>query len=184
LVDPLKKAYKPFNNKISWSDFQNGLGALPEDKKWRFVRSSFLYQQALKCKKCNPNIAMSLLCSCAEALKLEGKNAGSQQNFKELYLKHCPTSLRTPPIEYHQNMSINPVTAPFDKALYYIYKRFRCLHLHEGIDRLHNLTVHGKTIHIGASLMDKLGNDAYAVDLLRILDWFLEITFNSLFDIL
>lgn len=81
-------------------------------------------------------------------------------------------------------MSINPVTAPFDKALYYIYKRFRCLHLHEGIDRLHNLTVHGKTIHIGASLMDKLGNDAYAVDLLRILDWFLEITFNSLFDIL
>lgn len=184
LIDPVKKAYKPFKDMISWSDFQNRLNAFPAEKKWRFVRSSLLYKQALKCKKCNPNVAMSLLCSCAEALKLRGKNAGSQQNFKELYLTHCPTRLRTPPMEFHQNMSVNPVTAPFDRALYYIYKRFRCLHLHEGIDRLTNLTIHGITIQIGSSLVDKLGTDAYAIDLLRILDWFLEITLNSLFAIL
>ena len=99
-------------------------------------------------------------------------------------MQYCPVNLRTAPIEYYPNLVVPPVAPPFEKALEYIYSRFRCPHIHEGIERLHNLTIGGKTIQIGASLVDKLGNDGYAIDLLRILDWFSDITLKSLFAML
>lgn len=107
-----------------------------------------------------------------------------QRNFKELYIRHCPTNLRTAPMEYYPNLSTPHVATPFDKALEYIYKRFRCPHIHEGIERLHNLKIRGITIQIGSSLVDKLGNDGYTIDLLKILDWFFKITLNSLYGML
>jgi Pyruvate/2-oxoacid:ferredoxin oxidoreductase delta subunit len=105
-VDPVKQAYKTFSNLISWSNFQTKLAILPEKKKWRFIRSSLMYQQAMKCKKCNPNIAMSLLCSCAESLKLLGTRAGARRNFETLYLMHCPQPLRIAPMKYYPNKAV------------------------------------------------------------------------------
>ena len=180
-MDPIKQAYKTFSNLIPWSNFQTKLALLPEKKKWRFIRSSLMYQQAMKCKKCNPNIAMSLLCSCAESLKILGTRVGSRRNFEALYLRHCPQPLRIAPMKYYPNKAVHAVPAPFSKALFYIYKKFRCLYTHEGIGRLQQLKKSGKTHIINNSLLDVAGNDAYSIDLLKVLDWFAGITKSSLF---
>jgi hypothetical protein len=125
---------------------------------------------------------MLLLCSCAESLKLKSKSKRkAKQNFKELYLKFCPQHLRTPPIKYHQNMKCPTVTAPFDKALDYIYSKFRCLYAHEGMGRLHEIKENGNIGSIHAFLFDIVDNDRYSIDLLKVFDWFAGITKSSLF---
>ncbi len=181
-MDPLKKTYRLYKNRISWINFQNTLNSFPVEKKWAFVRGSLLYGQSLKCKNCNPNIALLLLCSCADTLKLAGQNAGPKRNFKQLYLRYCPMNLRTPPIEYYPNKIPPRVIVPFDKALDYIYTKFRNLYTHEGIGRLGNLPTNDNIFWYG--LLDVMGNDTYDVDMLKILEWFSEITMESLFAIL
>ena len=73
-------------------------------------------------------------------------------------------------------------TAPFDKALHYIYKQFRCLYVHEGIGRL-TTAPDGIDWH---TLFDKIENekDVYSVDIMKIAEWFRQITFESLFAML
>jgi hypothetical protein len=68
-------------------------------------------------------------------------------------------------------------TAPFDKALRYIYKQFRCLYVHEGIG---HLTTRGFYDRI----KDKDEKDLYSVDMMKIAEWFRQITFESLFAML
>ena len=134
-TDPLKKAYKPFKDQFAFNVFKTKIEALNK-KKWNFVRASFLYQQALKCEKCDPNIAMLLHCSSADAMQLVGKR-NSWRNFEKFYKTYCSISLRNPPIKYYATLK-PPIRkdASFDEALDYIYANFRCLYVHEGIGRL------------------------------------------------
>jgi hypothetical protein len=176
----LKEAYSSFNQKLSFVDFQSKLNSLAIDK-WNFVRATLLYQQAVKCGDCNPNVGMVLLCSCANALQLVGEGK-PWENFKEFYLTYCPAHFRTPPIEYYPNGKIPRTTAPFEKALRYIYKQFRNLFVHEGIGYLITAP-DGIDWH---TLYDKIKNenDVYSVDMMKIAEWFRQITFESLFAIL
>ena len=180
-IRALEKAYRPFKARLVFKDFVARVSSLPIDK-WNFVRASLLYQQALRCKGCDPNIAMVLLCSCAEALKVAGKNAGSHKNFDIFYLKYCPSSLRVPPLEYYPNAKPPATTAPFDKALDFIYSKFRCLYVHEGKGRLQPLP---KGIGVFASLLlDKYDKEYYRLDTIKLHNWFENVTLESIYNML
>jgi len=181
-IEALKKAYLPFEGRLAFQDFQAKVSSLPIDE-WNFARGSILYQQALKCKGCEPNIAMVLLCSCAEALKIAGTGFGlSHTNFKQFYLNYCPSSLRKPPLKYYPNAKPPLQMVPFDKALDFIYAKFRCLYIHEGKGRLHPLPRGIKWI--GSFLLDKYNNEYYSFDTIKVHDWFEKITLESLFSLL
>jgi hypothetical protein len=145
-----------------------------------FCQRGLLYQQAVKCKECNPNITVGLLCSCADAMKL-GKTPNTR--FKEFYERYCPQKLRKSPIEYYPNGALPLTPAPFDKALHYIYKQFRCLYVHEGIGRLR---IAAPDEIEWNSLLDGIENekDIYAVNITKIAEWLKQITFESLFAML
>jgi len=180
-IRALKKAYHPFKQRLSFNDFCTRVNSLPIEKR-NFARASLLYQQASKCKDCEPNIAMVLLCACADALKVAGKNAGSHKNFSQFYLKYCPSNLRVPPLEYFPNAKPPPVTAPFAKALGFIYSKFRCLYVHEGKGRLSPIP---RGIGVFASLLlDKYDNEYYHLDTIKLHDWFEKITLESLYNML
>jgi hypothetical protein len=178
----LKEIYTLFEKRLKFKDFKNKFNALPIDK-WNYLRASVLYQNAIKCRRCNPNIATLLLCSCADALQLVGDEGKSKANFMTFYMKFCPPHLRTPPIDIYLDGKLPKTTAPFDKALNYIYKRFRCLFVHEGIGFM------GITVPEGIVWNDLLDGikgekDFYSVDMLKISNWFDQITFESLFAML
>jgi hypothetical protein len=181
-TDPLKKAYKPFKNEMAFKDFKTRVEALSK-KKWNFVRASFLYQQALKCGKCDPNVAMLLLCSSADAMQLVGKR-NSWKNFEKFYKDYCPSGSKNPPIKHYLNLK-PPLTltdASFEEALDYIYANFRCLYVHEGIGRL-ELPPKG-IILVGSELLDKFKGEYYVINILNVLSWFALITKESLSKIL
>jgi hypothetical protein len=181
-TDPFKKAYKPFKDKLLFKDFKAKVEALNK-KKWHFVRASFLYQQALKCKKCDPNVAMLLLCSSADSMQLVGYRK-PWKNFERFYKTYCPVPLRNPPIQYYSNLKppLNLNNASFDEALDYIYANFRCLYVHEGVAYLEKPP---KGIGlVGDQLLDKFKDKYYVIDRLNVLRWFTSITKESLFKIL
>jgi hypothetical protein len=166
-TDPLKKAYKPFKNEMAFKDFKTRVEALSK-KKWNFVRASFLYQQALKCGKCDPNVAMLPLCSSADAMQLVGKK-NSWKNFEKFYKDYCPSGSKNPPIKHYLNLK-PPLTltdASFEEALDYIYANFRCLYVHEGIGRL-ELPPKG-IILVGSELLDKFKGEYYVINILNVL---------------
>jgi hypothetical protein len=181
-TDPVKKAYKPFKNQFPFEDFKAKVEGLGK-RKWNFVRASFLYQQALKCRRCDPNVAMLLLCSSADSMQLVGKRS-SWKNFEKFYKTYCPLPLRNPPLEYFSSLKspINRIKASFDEALDYIYSSFRCLYVHEGIRRLE--TAPNNVLVGGWQLYDKFKGKYYAIDILSVLGWFESITKESLSKIL
>jgi hypothetical protein len=181
-TDSLKKAYKPFKNQLTFTDFKTKVDALNE-KKWNFVRASFLYQQALKCGKCDPNVAMLLLCSSADAMQLVGKR-NPWRNFEKFYKDYCPSGSRNPPIKYYPDLKTPSILkdASFEESLDYIYANFRCLCTHEGIGRLETAP---KNANVGGwQLYDKFKGKYYAIDMLSVLNWFASITKESLHKIL
>ena len=178
----IRKAYLPFRNKLTFSQFNTKFNQLSVDKK-RFLRASGLYQQSQKCGKCEPNISMALLCSCADSLKLVGARA-SHKNFLTFYTTYCPAILRNPPIQSHPkcNANVPMVAVSFGDALDYIYERYRCLFIHEGKRRLSKLPK--GTTWIASTLLDKFRGDCYVIDDLRILSWFSDVTKESLYAML
>lgn len=178
----IRKAYRLFRSKLTFTQFNTKFNQLPTDKK-RFLRASSLYQQSQKCAKCEPNVSMALLCSCADSLKLHGLNA-SRRNFTTFYNTYCPNNLRQPPIQCHPNCNtkIPMVSVSFGNALDYIYEKYRCLFIHEGKGRLTKLPK--GTTWIGSTLLDKFRGDCYVINNLLILSWFSDVTRESLYAML
>jgi hypothetical protein len=179
-TDPVKKAYKTYKNLLTLKNFKTKVDALG-NKKWNFIRATFLLQQSMKCQKCEPNVAMMLLCSSADAMQLVGYRK-SWKNFETFYKTYCPNSLRNPPLKYYPNGKPPLSNATFDETLDYIYTKFRCLYAHEGIGRL---VLPPKKIHLlGSTLLDKSKGKYYVVDTLNVLGWFSSVTKESLYKIL
>jgi hypothetical protein len=178
----IRKAYRPFKNKLTFAQFNTKFNQLTIDKKL-FLRASSLYQQSQKCAKCEPNISMSLLCSCADSLKLHGLRT-PRSNFTTFYTRYCPNNLRQPPIQCHPQCNVNiPMTnVSFIDGLDYIYEKYRNLFIHEGKGRLSKLSK--GTTWIGSTLLDKFRGDCYVINNLTILSWFSEVTKESLYAIL
>jgi hypothetical protein len=162
-------------------EFTTKVNALNK-KKWNFVRASLLLAQAMECKDCEPNVAMLLLCSCADAMQLVGGKDRSHVNFKRFYMGYCPNGLRNPPIEYYLDGKPTIYTASFEEALDCIYEIFRCLYVHKGIAHLE--LPKGLNDFRVISELEKIKDRYYVIDLLKILDWFVTITKESLYKIL
>jgi hypothetical protein len=175
-----KMVFNSFSNRLTWEDFETKLDSLP--KRDNFLNASRLYQQALKCEGCARKVAMVLLCSCADAMQLVGER-NSRKNFKKFYESCCPNDLRKPPIKYY--LDGKPLTyndASFGEALDYIYTRFRCSYVHDGIDYLElPKGLSGYTI---IDELRKIKDKHLVIDILKILDWFKIITFESLYNFL
>ena len=178
----LKEVYSSFENRMSFEEFRTKFNALPKDK-WNFARAVSLFQQFLKCKDCNPNVGMVLLCSCADALQLKGGKFCSKANFIEFYLKYCPHEYRLMPIEHLSREKRNTETIPFDKkTLDYIYQTFRCSYVHVGIGNLMPLPKNVYSHHLlGRFEKEK---DFFMLDLVEFPKWFEKITFESLYEML
>jgi hypothetical protein len=163
---------------MAFKDFKIKVEALSE-KKWNFVRATYLYQQALKCGKCNPNVGILLLCSSADAMQLVG-NRKPRENFEKFYKDYCPSDLRNPPIQYYLGLEPPLILkdASFEESLDYIYASFRCLFTHEGIGRLE--TTPKNAINGGWKSYDKFKNKYYSIDILNVFNWFTSITKGSL----
>jgi hypothetical protein len=145
-----------------------------------FVRATLTYQQSLKCKECNPIISVVFLCSCADALKLA---KGDWQRIKTFYERYCPNSdeFRIAPIRYSRNCKQPLIPAPFDKAIYCIYKEFRVKYIHEGIKHLRP----EDSDFFYVRLKDEYGvRDCYEICLSEVVSWFERITFESLLNML
>ena len=181
-IEALKKAYPPFKQQIAFKEFASKVDSLKYEMPMNFVRASLLYQQALKCKDCEPNVAMVLLCSCADAVKVAGEGAGSKNNFMTFYMKYCPSGSRVAPMKYYPNKHLPLQDVPFQRALDLIYAKFRCLYVHEGIGRI-QLPPEDMNLFMN-TLLDKHRNDIYSIDILRILEWFSRITLESLYAML
>ncbi|MEM1540957.1 MAG: hypothetical protein QXJ07_06245 [Candidatus Bathyarchaeia archaeon] len=83
-------------------------------------------------KKCEPNVAMLLLCTCADAIKITNKKF-PRENFIRFYQTYCPNELKWDiPIErYNPWGEIQPSKASFEEALHLVYERFRNPFVHE-----------------------------------------------------
>lgn len=169
----------PHLSKNSFDDFQSKINSSTTIDKWNFVRATLLYQQSLKCRECDPNTAMVLLCSCAEAMQLE---ESSYKRFMEFYARYCPSRFRNSPIEYMPNGKPPLKTAPFEKALRFIYKQFRNMYVHEGIGHLETVPEGIPWQPFYDRIKDE--DDVYEVDKVKIVEWFGKITFESLFAML
>jgi hypothetical protein len=182
-ADPIEQIHEVFRNRLTLEEFKTKVDALGTNKKWKFIRAVLLYQQALKCKDCGPNVAMVLLCSCAEVIKVDSSR-GSHYNFRKFYVDYCPSNLQVPPVKYYLSLTppFNITNASFEEALDYIYSRFRSYFVHQGIGRL-ELPPTGMTL-VGAELMDKFNSKIFVIDTLNVLDWFTRITGESLFKVL
>lgn len=183
-TNPIEKSYEAFKDRLTLETFKTKVDVLGK-KKWDFVRASLLYLQALKCKDCDPNVAMMLLCSCADAMQLVGRKK-PHRNFNKFYLDYCPCTLRSPPIDFYLvGKSPSRQKASFKEALEYIYENFRCLYVHEGIGQLKSPP---RGVHLlGNELIDKLektSKKCYIIDLVKVPNWFAEITNKSLYKIL
>ena len=176
----LKEVYSSFKQRLSFDDFQSKLNSLTIDKR-NFVRATLLYKQALKCKECNPTVAMVLLCSCADALKLA---EGNWKRIKTFYETYCPDDdeFRIAPIEYYPNCKLPRTPAPFDKAIYCIYKKFRVKFVHEGIN---HIRAEDNIDFLYVRLKDENGVCGYCkICFPEVVNWFEKITFESLFAML
>ncbi len=185
--DTLKKVYSPFSQKLTYDDFKTKLDSLRTNK-WKFIRAVSLYQQSVKCSKCSPDVGMILLISCSDALQLVDEEK-TWQNIKKFYLDYCPKELRDSPIKCSPDRKEPAQIAPFEMSIRYIYKKFRCLYVHEGKARLSipkEVEDEEKPHHLSCYLTDKIKDekDIYSIDLINVGAWFEKITFESLYAIL
>jgi len=174
----LQEIYSSFADRLDFEDFKRKFNSLPIDK-WNFARAILLYQQYVKCKDCEPNVALVVLCSCADALQLIGGEHRSRANFKEFYLKYCPLEHRKMPIEYLSREKRNSATMPFDeRMLGYIYQEFRCSYIHVGIGSLEPLRERVHPFRLGKFRKEK---EFFMIDLAEFPKWFEKATFESLY---
>jgi hypothetical protein len=168
----LGKVYDVFKNDArikSFEEFESYFNALSDDeKRINFSNACLLYQKAVKCKACEPNISLLLLCSCANAIKVISKKRESRKNIVEFYLVYCPHKLRN-------ELPIS--RASFEDTLDLIYKKFRNPFVHEAKELFEQAPNH--TVKMA---MIKYKNKFYPLYISNnsVLNWFEKVTYKSL----
>jgi hypothetical protein len=175
---PVDNAFTFFSDKVErerFSELINSLG----DLKWNFLRACRLYGQAVKCKNCNSDVAMTMLCSAIESM--QGKESRPYQKFRKFLKQDCPEEFQKSPMKiFVSKKEVRQAT--FEESISYIYGNFRSLFLHEGIGRVTvELPVGLKNAYFFSdSLADKYREKYYIIERLEILDWFDRVVKESL----
>jgi hypothetical protein len=130
IIDQL---FEIFKDGLTLEQFRAKVDAL-NGKKNNFLNASRLYRQALRCKGCEPNIAMMLLCSCADTMKFVGERR-PRENFKRFYKDYSPIASRNPPITfYFDDKPLAYYVPSFDETLEYITRDSETYTLTKGQD--------------------------------------------------
>ena len=64
----MRETYNAYADLIDENEFNKLFSSIPIEKQKEFGRASLMYQRALKCMSCDPDIGMALLCSAVEAV--------------------------------------------------------------------------------------------------------------------
>ena len=64
----VKEGYGTFSELISEGDFNQLINCLEEEEMKNFLRASLMYQRAIKCRSCDQDVCIALLCSAVEAI--------------------------------------------------------------------------------------------------------------------
>jgi len=180
LQETIDNAFALFDDKVEKERFSALINSLG-DLKWNFLRACRLYGQAVKCEKCNADVAMTMLCSTIESIK--GKGSRPFAKFRKFLIENCPQEARTSSMRIF--VSKDEVRqATFEESISYIYGNFRSLFLHEGIARVEAESPPGleRTRLISSSLADKhrQKEKIYMIELLKVLNWFENVVKESL----
>lgn len=62
----VKKGYKTFSRMLSKEDFIKYINRMGKIEKNNFLKASLMYQRALRCSDCDPDVCIALLCSTIE----------------------------------------------------------------------------------------------------------------------
>ncbi|MGB9853482.1 MAG: hypothetical protein ACPLRY_01540 [Candidatus Bathyarchaeales archaeon] len=197
-MEKVKSLHLLFEDKYSLDDFKAKLNSLPNEEKVNFANACLLYQQALKCKECKsngPNIAMALLCICADTIKITGKRA-PHENFIRFYQAYCPPELKENiPVErYNPHGNLQYSKASFEETLHLIYERFRNPFVHEAktwFELPPERSEDGMQINLTTTRTEAFekdskatlyyGNTMYHItDINKFLEWFEKATLESL----
>jgi len=79
----MKDSHKAFADMTDEEKFDKLFSSFPIQKQKEFGRASFMYQRALKCKSCDPDISIALLCSAVETV-----SGGTSVIFKDWLLNN------------------------------------------------------------------------------------------------
>jgi len=77
----MKDSHKAFAGMIDEEEFNKLFSLFSTQKQKEFGRACFMYQRALKCKPCDPDISIALLCSAVETV-----SGGTSVIFKDWLL--------------------------------------------------------------------------------------------------
>jgi hypothetical protein len=190
------KSLRPlFKEKHSLEDFKAKLNSLSSEEKINFANACLLYQQALKCEGCKSNglnIAMTLLCICADAIKITRRRA-PRENFIRFYQTYCPPGLKEDiPIERYNSRG-ELLKASFEETLHLIYESFRNPFVHEAktwFELPPERSEDGMLINLTSTRIETFEKDSkatlyygdklYIVYVDKILEWFKKATLESL----
>lgn len=182
LQKTLDNAFTLFSDKVEKERFSELINSL-SDLRWNFLRACRLYGQAVRCKNCNEDVAMTMLCSVIESIK--GKGNRPYAKFRKFLIENCPQEAQTSPMRIF--VSKNEVRqATFEESISYLYGNFRSLFLHEGIARVKVEPPPGlEHAHlISSSLADKhkhkQDEKIYIIERPKVLDWFENVVKESL----
>ena len=64
----VKDIYKTFSEMLSEEEFTNMFNSLGKSLQKDFGRASLMYQRAIRCKSCDSDVCIALLCSAVEAV--------------------------------------------------------------------------------------------------------------------
>jgi len=152
MEERIREYHKAFIGSFSEEDFEKLFGFLTQDDQARFANASLTYKKAMRCKECDSDVCLALLCSTADAV---GNHLikGSHNRFKKFLGEYCPERLRNPPLTFYGDFTppedykrhqtpdeickrlkaSEPVMNSFERALDFVYSRFRCYFLHEAV---------------------------------------------------
>jgi hypothetical protein len=84
----MKDTFKAYSDSLSEEEFQKRWSSLDTEHKKAFGRASLMYLQASKCRSCDSDVCITLLCSAVETVA-DGKNV----IFKDWLVANKPSEL-------------------------------------------------------------------------------------------
>jgi hypothetical protein len=97
----IKSSYEAIGKRIPEEEFNKLFAALEKTGQKSFARACFMYQRAMKCRGCDSDIAIALMCSSIESV-----SGGKTVIFKDWLLKQDLTNI-TKQDEKHVRAFIN-----------------------------------------------------------------------------
>ena len=186
LAKAINDAFVLFCDKVEKEQFARRVESLDESS-LNFLRACRIYGQAVKCKSCNRDVAMTMLCSAVESVAEKGGRP--YQKFIKFLTKNCPVPAQTSPMQIFIRKD-ETRQATFEESTSYVYGNFRSLFLHEGIGRVSVELPPGleRAGLFSSSLADKHRHEKvekiYIIELLQVLDWFENVVKQSLWQFL